>query len=134
MANITVDISRLGSAVKKDAEKGMRKVIFSVFAALDSASPLGRPELWKQPAPEGYRAGWFKANWRVVFGSVPSEPRNKNTRIAVTPNLTKFKIGKPAVIVNNAPYAERLAQGHSQQSPLGWVDSAVRTGVRNGSR
>ena len=133
MVDITVDLSKLGGAIEDDVERHVRRMITVVFTALDSASPIGRPSLWKRPKPpKGYKPGWFKANWRVVFGSQPTdEPLDLAARIKIKPNVKLYRLKTGAWIINNVPYAEPLASGHSKQAPLGWIDNAIRGGIRS---
>ena len=132
MADIFVPIDKLGEAIEDDAEKKVRKIILAVFANLDSASPLGRPELWQGKKPVDYRPGWFKANWHVLlFRKTAGQPVPENARGNITPSLKLYKLGKQAAIINNAPYAERLGEGYSSQAPIGWIDAAIKSGVKS---
>lgn len=133
--DIYVPFDRLGDAVQDDIEKSIRKLIISIFSQVDVASPIGRPELWETPASPEYRPGWFKANWRVVFGNPPEQPLEKDARgkgdIA---HGYKYEFGMVTHILNNTPYAQRLAEGWSTQAPIGWVETAIKAGIRYGTR
>ena len=133
--DVIVPMSKLGEATRADVEKKMRRVLISVFAHLDSASPIGRPELWQRPPNKDYRPGWFKANWRIIFGVNHDQPVQQDVRSNKSAlALRGFKLGAPMLIVNNAPYAQRLAEGHSSQAPIGWVEAALKSGVRSATR
>ncbi len=65
-------------------------------------TPVGRPELWKYPAPPDYEPGTLKGSWRVVFNSKTE-----------------------ATIANYTPYAMRVEDGWSTQAPNGMLKRAV---------
>lgn len=133
--NIVVPLNALGDAVEKDIEKKTRKLIVSIFANLDVASPIGRPELWLSAPSKDYRPGWFKANWKIVAGHPDGSPADPERRGKGSDGQAKlFKIGMDMHILNNAPYAERLGKGWSTQAPLGWLDIAIKAGIRYGTR
>jgi hypothetical protein len=49
-----------------------------------------------------------------------------NVMVALLASLRSRKAGQPIYISNNAPYIRRLAyEGHSKQSPPGWVEGSV---------
>jgi hypothetical protein len=58
-------------------------------------------------------------------GSTAGASRTQ-TRAAAVMALAARKIGQVIYISNNAPYIRRLAyEGHSKQSPPGWVEGSV---------
>lgn len=76
----------------------------------------------------------FKGNWQSGVGRVPDgELETEDASGAATLGATESAIAEvkgPAVshFVNNLPYAESLAEGHSPQAPPGWLD-AILEGV-----
>lgn len=133
--DLVVPFDRLEEAIEEDAERKVRKMLVSMFAHLDSASPIGRPELWESPAPEGYRPGMFKASWKVIIGKPSSDGEETSRRGKGDDSaIDRYKLGIETHILNNTPYAERLHEGWSTQAPIGWVDAALRAGIKYGSR
>jgi len=114
---------------------------FAILRNLVFASPVGDPESWQNPdsAPPGYVGGHFRRNWIVSLGGFNTtvlagagEPvagtlaRGK----AQTDNWAKTgRVNPELVIQNNVPYAERLAQGHSEQADPGWIEEAIDLGL-----
>lgn len=113
------------------------KDAFAILRNLISASPVGDPTRWQNPAsaPPGYVGGHFRRNWLVsIAGFNPTIISGIDPNGAPTLAEGKRKIdgfvrqGKPGpalMIQNNVPYANRLAQGHSTQRKAGWVDRQI---------
>ena len=109
---------------------------------LVNASPVGAPELGQSSGRDSARvvtwAGHFRRNWQVGVGIDPTaeieggEGSGQAEVIAAGGVVIKrsAKFGQLAFIVNNVPYANRLADGHSGQAPAGWIDAGVNAIVR----
>lgn len=114
---------------------------FAILRNLVFASPVGDPENWQNPdsAAPGYVGGHFRRNWIVSLGGInPTELPGAGEPVASTlargkaQTDTWAKTGRAntqLVIQNNAPYARRLAEGHSLQAEPGWVDDAIDLGL-----
>jgi hypothetical protein len=79
----------------------------------------------KQESPVD--TGRFRMSWQVgeniASGGVASGPLSKSVVPSIDRlNYLQEKIGNEYHIHNNLPYAEPLAQGHSDQAPPGWID------------
>jgi hypothetical protein len=112
---------------------------FAVLRNLVSGSPVGDPENWQNPdaAPPGYVGGHFRRNWLVSIGGFnPTEiegedPAGASTLAEGRREINKFQIrgklgaGARLVIQNNVPYANRIANGWSEQAEAGWIDEAI---------
>ena len=104
-------------------------------------SPVGNPSLWQNPAsaPPGYVGGHFRRNWLVSIGGFVDttvegeDPTGASTLAAARDQIQRYargrRIGPNLVIQNNVPYANKLAQGHSTQATIGWVDEAIDLGL-----
>jgi len=115
---------------------------FAILRNLVIASPVGDPENWQNPdsAPAGYVGGHFRRNWLVSLGGInPAEIEGADEPAASTLARGKAQIetwGATAkfntqlVIQNNVPYAERLAQGHSEQAKPPWVQDSIDLALR----
>ena len=74
-----------------------------LFETIKADTPLGKPELWKTPAPKGYVPGNLRASWE------------------------QFKLSPLTYVIrNDAPYAVRIETGWSTQvPPTGMMRTAV---------
>ena len=113
---------------------------FAILRNLIAASPVGNPDQWaleSLPPPPGYVGGHFRRNWQVVAGLAgePAELDGVDTTAGAEP-LARGKATIDAaavsdrtivsiVILNNVPYANRLAQGWSRQAEAGWIDREI---------
>jgi hypothetical protein len=131
MANFSVSLSREVRQLHKDIDLTIRTVLFKFSARLVERSPVGNPDLWQSKAPPGYVGGHFRAQWQHGFNEAPSTelPTIDPSGEATTAKLRKSVFGSPVAgihwIVNMAPYAQRLEDGHSSQAPRGIVSLAI---------
>lgn len=118
----------------------VRKAVIEIGNRLVYRSPVGNPELWLvllngeykdylayKDAPEGYVGGKFRANWQYGFGAVPSgeiDAVDKTGAVTAAKIRTSVMAGNAVgvhYIANNLPYAQRLEDGWSSQTPNGMV-------------
>lgn len=105
----------------------------NIDANLRENPPLGTP----------VDTGWARANWIPSVGApatVQGENRDPTPgEVAARMQLAEQGMNevlawKPAdgiiFITNNVPYIRRLNDGHSPQSPRGFVQNAIEKGVR----
>jgi len=65
--------------------------------------------------------GTFRASWRISEGEIDESVNSEGD--TTTQNYSeKIEIGKDYYLTNSLPYAQRLAEGWSQQAPSGWVE------------
>lgn len=83
--------------------------------------------------------GWARSNWvpsiGASFDALVGDHENVSTseqQGGIDSIITRSSsIGaQPLYITNNVPYIEALNNGHSQQTPAGFVDFAVDLGVK----
>ena len=73
--------------------------------------------------------GRARSNWHIDLNQVDVslvEPGTEPNRGVVN----SYKINDTIYISNNLPYIRRLNEGHSQQSPAGFVDAAIQVAKR----
>lgn len=122
----------LGSSVPENAAIMVRKVAL----AIDQALVLGTPVL----------TGRARANWQVNIGApaagevtgFPAATAGDSVGLpgasgtfaiqAAIAATAEFK-GGSIFIVNNLPYIVPLNEGHSQQAPAGFVQTAILAGL-----
>ncbi len=105
----------------------VRKVVIDVTASVVDKSPVGNPDLWKRPAPEGYVGGRFRANWTLQEGSVDYtttqaiDAGGEATKGRLSAAVPDQAAGRVYFVSNSLPYAQALEYGHSTQAPGGMV-------------
>lgn len=65
--------------------------------------------------------GTFRASWRISESEI-DESVNEEGNTTAQNYSEKIEIGKDYYLTNSLPYAQRLAEGWSQQAPSGWVE------------
>ena len=150
--SFALDLRRYVDKYKDDMDKVARTAVIDVGARLIEASPVGDPSKWKLPdsAPPGYVGGTFKNSWDMSVEATPTAIYDKPDKTGAdsTARIDAAVPGQAAgpvyFIANTQPYAVRLEEGWSHQSPpnamvgltvLAWqqiVDAAVGK-VKEGS-
>ena len=116
---------QIENAIPEQAIKFQKIIVLDLFRRLVLKSPVGNPELWKNPgmAPPGYVGGRFRANWQITIGVPAAAAINSTAAPALAiPNIPPFVT---VWITNNVPYAERLEMGWSKQAPAGIVSVSI---------
>ena len=116
---------------KTKADVTIREAILGFASSLITKSPVGDPTLWKDQNAaiyalnHGYKGGNFKANWQGGVGTpnlAITDDIDRSGEISFNSIVSTIP-DKPArevfYITNNLPYAQRLEDGWSTQSPPG---------------
>ena len=113
---------------KENAELVVRKTVIDIGKSLVLMSPVGNPDLWKNPPPKGYVGGRFRANWQhgynqVQAGQIDARDAGGGDTIAgLRSSIDAADAFGVHYIVNSLPYARRLEyEGWSSQAPAGMV-------------
>lgn len=114
----------------------IKALALNVDANLRENGPIGTP----------VDTGWARANWVPSVGErYRGDASNKEPTLADViarqqiadeglANVLKWKAGSGVIFVtNNVPYIQPLNNGHSGQSPRGFVQAAVALAVRQTS-
>jgi hypothetical protein len=114
--------AQLDRAFKVKVEQKLEKTV-------RATSLLVLGELIKNTPVDTGRA---KSNWWPEINVVSVEIRepssgNEAQGLAVA---ARYKLTDTIYISNNLPYIRRLNEGHSTQSPAGFVEAAVQAGVQ----
>lgn len=121
--------------IKRSMNRVTYEVVATMVIRLDEVSPVGNPKLWldKRKADwavrTGYVGGQFRGNWQLGVNQRPVgwlpgkiDPSGATT---VAENISKIpkmaSRGYTFYLVNNAPYAMALEEGHSTQAPHAFV-------------
>lgn len=114
-----------------EAQRKAKAVLLEVGDRLLDYSVIGKPELWKSPAPEGYDPGTFKGSWHHSMGA-PSTDTTETTDASGDSSRAEFIAGIEAqpfgvhYFTNNVKYALKLELGHhSTQVPVGGMVGKV---------
>lgn len=104
-----------------------RKIVFDLLGRIVRKTPVGNPDLWKNPPPPGYVGGRARANWQVEVGV--TDPNDRQVDAVDTAGAVTISKGEAVAlgakpfditwIFNNVPYIVRLENGWSSQAPPG---------------
>lgn len=113
----------------------IRKLALEALERVVNKTPVGNPDFWKNPPPEGYVGGRARGNWFVSIGEAGTEvttevDANGDVTVArggaVIGTYKNVKGFPQIVIYNNVPYINRLENGYSErQAPAGMVAITV---------
>lgn len=106
-----IPLAQIGDYIEKRMEQLLRVVVLDVDTRCKMESPVD--------------TGRFRASWQVGENAAPGGEMpegNYSDMPALTRlNYDKETLGNVYSVHNNLPYAEPLANGHSNQAPAGWV-------------
>jgi len=125
--NIRLQIEKVQKDLVKGISQQIGELAFASYSAIIIASPVD--------------TGHFRHNWQVGLNSRPDgtlEGADKTGQKNISQNRSAFanyQLGTGAransiFFTNNVPYALRLNEGHSQQAPSGFVQRALRAGLK----
>jgi hypothetical protein len=126
-AKFVDDVKKFIANTKRREEQVVREVALALLRAVIVRSPVGNPDLWKNPPPAGYVGGHFRGNWFVQEDTAPQERGGTDASGEATISdgmvrIGQFKLGGKLYIVNHLPYGPRLEyEGWSSQTPNGMV-------------
>lgn len=111
-----IKIEEVGNYAIGQFEKLLRAAVLETDSLLKQASPV--------------KTGRFSACWQVGENAAPGgikPPGDYRTPTSIERlGYSTEKIGNTYSVHNNLPYAEPLANGHSQQAPAGWVQGVAK--------
>jgi hypothetical protein len=112
----TIRVSDIGDYASQQMEKLLRVAVLETDGRLKQASPVD--------------TGRFRVSWQVGENAAPGGEKPAGTYTG-TPQIDRIgysqeKLGNVYSVHNNLPYAERLAQGWSNQAPSGWVQGVAK--------
>jgi hypothetical protein len=126
-----LNISAFCAKAKQRSDLIVRKIALDVDRRIMERSPVGDASYWKHPAPKGYVGGRFRANWQLEIGSIPMgtldaiDPSGERTLAGHLSVISQARAGVVIYLSNNLPYARRIEDGWSHQSPQGVVGLTV---------
>lgn len=130
-SSFALDLAKFLEKVQDNSNQVVRKVVLEIGASVIEKSPVGNPDLWSSPPPEGYVGGRFRANWTHGEGSAPTnvfpdiDETGAVSNARIMASVAPDAAGKVHFVVNNLPYAQRLEKGWSTQAPAGMVGLTV---------
>lgn len=133
--SISIQLRGKIEGITRSMNRVAYNAVASVVMRLDELSPVGDPALWKSQGKAfrgvmmGYTPGQFRGNWQLGVNQRPVgwlpgnfDPTGANT---VAKNIGMIPAAASRVeryhIINAAPYAIALEEGHSTQAPRGMV-------------
>ena len=115
----SIRIGDIGNYCEQQVEQLLRATVLETDRRLKERSPVD--------------TGRFRFSWQIGENSssgTPAPPgQYRGTAappLAINYQAGQERLGNVYSVHNNLPYAEPLAQGHSQQAPAGWVDLVGR--------
>jgi hypothetical protein len=106
-----IKLSQIGDYAKDQYEKLLRAAVLETDSLLKQASPV--------------KSGRFRASWQVGENAAPGNGKPPGNYPSQPPieriGYSQEQIGNVYSVHNNLPYAEKLADGSSQQATPGWV-------------
>jgi len=114
----SIRIGDIGSYCEQQVEQLLRATVLETDRRLKERSPVD--------------TGRFRFSWQIGENSAsgipqpPGQYRGAAPPLAINYQAGQERLGNVYSVHNNLPYAEPLAQGHSQQAPAGWVDLVAR--------
>ena len=104
MANDRQQIQNIIKKMKQNADILVSTIVLETQAKLKEESPVD--------------TGRFRANWLISENEIDDSTVEGETGSYAL----KITADKNYYITNSVPYAQRLAEGWSQQAPAGWVE------------
>lgn len=104
MANDRQQIQNIIKKMKQNADILVSTIVLETQAKLKEESPVD--------------TGRFRANWLISENEIDDstvEGETGSYALEITADQNYY-------ITNSVPYAQRLAEGWSQQAPAGWVE------------
>jgi hypothetical protein len=107
----TIPLAQIGNYIEGKMEQLLRSVVLDVDTRCKLESPVD--------------TGRFRMSWQVGENAAPGgqmpDGNYPNMPALTRLNYDKETLGNIYSVHNNLPYAEPLANGHSNQAPAGWV-------------
>ena len=111
-----ITIAEFGRYASDNIERLLREVVLETDQQVKMASPVD--------------TGRFRMSWTIGENNAdfPGVPPGDYKAQALTPRGIGYtpgreRLGNVYSVHNNLPYAEPLANGHSQQAPAGWIEN-----------
>lgn len=119
----------LTDKMNAELDLDIRARTIGVFKSIIMMTPVGNPDLWKNPerAPLGYVGGRARGNWQCSLDSPNTNEIDRidaNGSAAIDEVIATVKSGHINYLSNNVPYIRRLEYDqppHSSQAPQGMV-------------
>lgn len=126
-AKIRLQIKKVNATMVQGISRKVGESAFAAFSAIVIASPV--------------LTGHFRNNWQVSLNERKTsilegtDKSGQNTIRKNQPVFANYKMGRgesasKIIFSNNVPYAIRLNEGHSKQAPSGFVQRALRAGIK----
>lgn len=124
---IRVQITRVNDNLVRGISQRIGEAAFASYQAIITASPED--------------TGHFRQNWQVGINErktaeLPGTDKGgqqniqRNTKLFANYEMGDQRSGNKIIFSNNVPYALRLNNGWSQQAASGFVQRALRAGIK----
>ena len=120
------DVRRFNEKAVSAHNKITRLATLELFRGVILATPVGNPDLWKNPdmAPPGYVGGRARGSWQCTVGSpaggdIERIDDSGGATVAEAESKTPPGAGQVTFLTSNLSYIERLEMGWSTQAAPG---------------
>lgn len=114
------DLAKFQTKVRRLQNQVKRAVALDLYGTLIGPPPEGTP------VDRAVARGSWHYGVNEIKTDVPARPpKGSKVKKPSARALPKTKVGDVVNISNSAPYIQRLNEGHSGQSPPGFIDDAV---------
>lgn len=134
-SSLAFELTQRIEGIKRSMNRVTYEAVSAMVFRVDEVSPVGNPALWAdkidaaRKVKYGYRGGQFRGNWQLGVNNRPMgwlpgniDPTGEATvakNIGAIPPMASR--GYKFYLVNNAPYARALEDGHSTQMPTNMI-------------
>jgi hypothetical protein len=112
----TIRVADIGDYARQQYEKLLRASVLETDSLLKQASPVD--------------TGRFRFSWQVGENAAPGGIAPEGDYPTAPPlsriGYSQERLGNIYSVHNNLPYAEPLANGHSKQTPAGWIQGIAK--------
>lgn len=132
MAEIPFDVEEIMTAIERGVVEDFIVTGELIAQAVVFRTPVGKPELWKNPPPADYTPGHARFNWRVNINT-PIESERQGVDPGGGATVAEMRgvirgLTSSTQTLNytlTIPYGRRLNNGWSTQAPAGYIEQAV---------
>jgi hypothetical protein len=131
MSNMKKFLKRWEEIEKKlqtQQEKIITHAASQVYKEIVDRTPVGRPELWSRPAPDGYKPGDLRKAWEINWGmGYIHATATYSGKLGSVSGAGNYKLGSTIWVRNQEDYAYAVEYGWSRkQAPRGMMRISIK--------
>jgi hypothetical protein len=131
MSNIKKFLKRwdeIEGLLQSQQEKIITRAASQVYKEIVDRTPVGRPELWSSPAPDGYKPGDLRKAWEIDWGmGYIHATATYSGKLGSVSGANFYVLGKDIWVRNQLDYAYAVEYGWSRkQAPQGMMRISIK--------